>query len=126
MLPPILSPAFEILKEDVLSTRAQWGPCYSHPSSLGTGHTTLKGYKGRQDASAHGLDRMPNIDPAVAALVLTPGEALRPDARGPRPQCRLTDDYIVKSYDTAARIGGLGNSMSHLILALSQTLQAFE
>src|SRR4029434_9454683 len=32
----------------------------------------------------------------------------------------------VKSYDTAARIGGLGNSMSHLILALSQTLQASE
>jgi len=83
MLPPILSPAFEILKEDVLSTRAQWGPCYSHPSSLGTGHTTLKGSKGRQDASAHGLDRMPNIEPAVAALVLTPGETLRPDARCP-------------------------------------------
>src|SRR4029434_10717204 len=82
MLPQILSLAFEILKEDVLSTRASERPLL-HPSSLSTGHTTLKGSKGRQDASAHGLDRMPNIEPAVAALVLTPGETLRPDARCP-------------------------------------------
>ncbi|KAL2077918.1 hypothetical protein ACEWY4_025603 [Coilia grayii] len=66
---------------------------------------------------------MPNIEPSVAALVLSPGKALRPDARCPRPQCRLTDDLIVKSYDTAARMGRIGNSMSHLLLAMSQTLQ---
>ncbi|KAK0143362.1 hypothetical protein N1851_018509 [Merluccius polli] len=75
-------------------------------------------------ASSYGLDRMPDIEPLVAALVLSPGEALRPDARCPRPQCRLTDDHIVRGYNTAARMGRIGNSMSHLILALSQTLQA--
>src|SRR4029434_7008527 len=111
MLPPILSPAFEILKEDVLSTRASEWPLLLSSQ-----------FPGYEPHHTEGL----RSEPAVAALVLTPVEALRPDARGPRPQCRLTDDYIVKSYDTAARIGGLGNSMSHLILALSQTLQASE
>ena len=76
-----------------------------------------------EDASSYGLGNMPNIEPAVAALVLSPDEALRPDARCPRLQCRLTDDSIVRSYNTAARMGRIGNSMSHLILALSQSLQ---
>ncbi|KAK0141923.1 hypothetical protein N1851_020394 [Merluccius polli] len=46
------------------------------------------------------------------------------DARCPRPQCRITDDFLVKCYDTAARMGRIGNSWSHLILALSQSLQS--
>lgn len=41
-----------------------------------------------------------------------------------RSQCHLTDDFIIKSYDRAARIRHIGKSMSHLILTLSQILQA--
>ena len=77
-----------------------------------------------EDAAKLGLDHSPPVDPAIAALVVSPDEALRPDARCPRAQCRLTDDYLTKSYDTAARMARLGNSLSHLVLALSQSLQA--
>lgn len=73
-----------------------------------------------QDASSHGLDRMQTIEPALAALILSPDEALKPDARCPRPQCHLTDDFIGKSYEAAARAARIGNSMSHMILAQSQ------
>ena len=76
-----------------------------------------------EDAAKLGLDRSPLVDPAIAALVVSPDEALRSDARCPRAQCRLTDDYLTKSYDTAARMARLGNSLSHLVLALSQSLQ---
>ncbi|KAJ8277658.1 hypothetical protein GJAV_G00078190 [Gymnothorax javanicus] len=76
-----------------------------------------------QNAASYGLDRLPNIELADAALALTPGEAFRPDARCPLPQCHMTDDQIIRSYDTAAQISCIDNSMSHLILALSNTLQ---
>lgn len=97
--------------------------CWADPRRLSNHPSDCRALANMQDALNYGLDCMPNIEPSVAALVLSPGEALRPDARCPRPQCRLTDDLIVKSYDTAARIGRISNSMSHLILAMSQTLQ---
>ena len=64
------------------------------------------------------------IEPTLVGLILSPDEALRPDARCPWRQRRLTDDLIGKSYDAAARMACIGNSMSHLVLALSQTLQS--
>ena len=77
-----------------------------------------------RDAPSYGLDRMPTIEPALATLILSPDEALRPDARCPRPQCCLTDDFIVKSYDAAARAARIGNSLSHHTLAMSEMLQS--
>ncbi len=49
---------------------------------------------------------------------------MRPHARCPRPQCRITNDLITKCYNTVARMCRVGNSLSHLILALSQSLQS--
>ncbi|XP_075325299.1 uncharacterized protein LOC142383412 [Odontesthes bonariensis] len=53
-----------------------------------------------QDASKFGLDRMPAVEPTIAALIVSPDEALRREARCPRPQCRVTDDLLL-----AARFG---------------------
>ena len=75
-------------------------------------------------ASSYGLDRMPCIEPTLAGLILSPVAVLRPDVHCPWPQCRLTDVLVGKSYDAAARMARIGNSMSHLVLALSQTLQS--
>lgn len=76
-----------------------------------------------QDAAKFGLAHMPAVEPAIAALIVSPDEALRTDARCPRPQCRATDDLLSKAYDAAARMGRIGNSLSHLMLALSASLQ---
>ncbi|XP_041817854.1 uncharacterized protein LOC121624267 [Chelmon rostratus] len=76
-----------------------------------------------QDAAKSGLGRMPAVEPTVASLIVSPDEALRPNARCPSPQCRITDDLLSKAYDAAARMGRIGNSMSHLMLALSACLQ---
>ncbi|KAK0136266.1 hypothetical protein N1851_027838 [Merluccius polli] len=76
-----------------------------------------------QDAAQVGLGRMPPVEPALASLILAPDEALRPDARCPRPQCRVTEDLLSKAYDSAARMGRIGNSLSHLLLGLSTSLQ---
>ena len=65
------------------------------------------------------MDRMPAVKPTIAALIVSPDEALRLDARCPHPQCRVTDDLLSRAYDAAARMGRIGNSMSHLMLALS-------
>ncbi|CAL8378842.1 unnamed protein product [Boreogadus saida] len=62
--------------------------------------------------------------PAVGLTIVAPEEVLRPNARCPRPQCRITDDLLTKCYDTAAHMGHIGNSLSNLILALSQSLQS--
>ena len=77
-----------------------------------------------QDADAYGLGSMPSVEPSIASLICTPDEVLRPVSRCPRPQCRHTDDLLVRSYDTAARVGRIGNSLSHILLALSQSLQS--
>ncbi|KAK0141843.1 Tumor protein p63-regulated gene 1 protein [Merluccius polli] len=41
-----------------------------------------------------------------------------------RPQWRIMDNLITKSYNAAARMGRNENSLSHLVLALSQSMQA--
>lgn len=63
---------------------------------------------------------------SIASLVVSPEEAVQTDAHCPHPQCRITDDLLTKTYNTAARMARIGNSLSHLVLALSQTLQSTE
>ncbi|CAJ1084184.1 LOW QUALITY PROTEIN: uncharacterized protein LOC114481864 [Xyrichtys novacula] len=74
------------------------------------------------DAISVGLDKMPAIEPGIASLIMSPDESLRQDARCPRPQCRQTDDLLVRAYDSGARAGCIGNALSHLMLALSASL----
>ncbi|XP_074544637.1 uncharacterized protein LOC141804210 [Halichoeres trimaculatus] len=75
------------------------------------------------DAAVAGLDCMPAVEPAISSLIVAPDEALRRDARCPRAQCRITDDLITRAYDVGARAARMGNSLSHLMLALSASLQ---
>ncbi|MEQ2183342.1 hypothetical protein GOODEAATRI_031682, partial [Goodea atripinnis] len=70
-----------------------------------------------------GLDRMPAVEPAVASLIVSPGEALHPYVQCPRTQYRFTDNLLRKAYNAGARAGHLGNSMAHLMFALSASLQ---
>ncbi|CAK6978129.1 uncharacterized protein LOC115567755 [Scomber scombrus] len=47
-----------------------------------------------QDAAQFGLGHMPAIEPTIAAVIVSPDEALRLDKMCPRPQCRVTDDLL--------------------------------
>lgn len=76
-----------------------------------------------QDAPKFGLGHMPSVEPAIASLIVAPDEVLRANARCPRPQCRVTDDLLCRAYDSGARLGRLGNSLSHLLLGLSASLE---
>ncbi|XP_074470437.1 uncharacterized protein LOC141754903 [Sebastes fasciatus] len=97
--------------------------CWPDPKSLSHHTTDGRALASMQNADTYGLGKMPAVEPSIAALIVSPNEVLRPDARCPRPQCRITDDFLVKAYETAARMGRLGNTLSHLILSLSQSLQ---
>ena len=70
------------------------------------------------DAESHGLADMPAIDTCIAALVVSPDEALRPHPRCPSVECRRTDELLTKAHNTATRVGRLSNSLAHLMLAL--------
>lgn len=50
---------------------------------------------------------------------------MRSNPKCPSSQCKVTDDYVCGAYNTAARVGHLShlNSLSHLLLALSTSLQ---
>ncbi|XP_051810260.1 uncharacterized protein LOC110963751 isoform X1 [Acanthochromis polyacanthus] len=74
------------------------------------------------DADKYGLGHMPAVEPAIASLIVHPEETLRTNARCPRPQCRIMDDLLCKAYDMGARMGRIGNSLSHLMLGLSASL----
>ncbi|KAK0139592.1 hypothetical protein N1851_023527 [Merluccius polli] len=97
--------------------------CWRDSRALSHSTTDARNLAAMQDAAQVGLGRMPPVEPAIASLILAPDEALRPDARCPRPQCRVTDDLLTKAYDSAARMGRIGNSLSHLLLGLSTSLQ---
>ena len=97
--------------------------CWRDSRALSHATSDGRALAAMQDAPKFGLGRMPAIEPTIAALIVSPDEALRPDARCPRPQCRVTDDLLSRAYDAAARMGRIGNSMSHLLLALSASLQ---
>ncbi|KAL2095682.1 hypothetical protein ACEWY4_007830 [Coilia grayii] len=55
--------------------------CWADPSRQSHLPTDCRALAAMRDASAYGLQRMPGIEPSVAALVPSPNEALRPDAR---------------------------------------------
>ncbi|KAL7371344.1 hypothetical protein ABVT39_025162 [Epinephelus coioides] len=76
-----------------------------------------------EDAESVGLLHMPAVEPPIAALIVAPDEAMKSDPKCPSAQCKVTDDYVCKAYNTAARVGHLGNTLSHLLLALSASLQ---
>ncbi|KAK0151644.1 hypothetical protein N1851_007054 [Merluccius polli] len=97
--------------------------CWRDSRAFSHSTTDARTLAAMQDAAQVGLGRMPPVEPAIASLILAPEEALRPDARCPRPQCRVTDDLLSKAYDSAARMGRIGNSLSHLLLGLSTSLQ---
>ncbi|MEQ2166522.1 hypothetical protein GOODEAATRI_029218 [Goodea atripinnis] len=71
------------------------------------------------EAPKFGLGCMPPVESAIASLIVPPDEALRPNARCSRPQCRVTDDLLCRAYDS----GPIGNSLSHLMLSLSSSLE---
>ncbi|CAJ1074276.1 uncharacterized protein LOC125891834 [Xyrichtys novacula] len=73
-------------------------------------------------AAQFGLERMPAVENPVASLVVSPDEALSQNPRCPLAQCRLTDEYITHAYESAARAARVGNSLSHLILALDKSI----
>ncbi len=79
-----------------------------------------------QDADTFGLGQMPKVDPIIASFVSLQ-KVLRPNVHCPRPQL---SDYGLSSYtgiyNTAACMGRIGNSLSHLMLALSQSLSLLE
>ena len=50
--------------------------CWADPRRFSPLPGDCRALANMQDASAYGLDRMPNNEPAGAAIVLTPGEAL--------------------------------------------------
>ena len=97
--------------------------CWPDSRALSQHTSDSRGLATMANADSYGLDRLAPIEPAIASLVVSPDEALRTDARCPRPQCRITDDLLTRSYNIAARVGRLGNSLSHFVLALSQTIR---
>ena len=97
--------------------------CWGDPTVLSHHTSDGRNLAAMQEAGSYGLDRMAPVDPTIASLIVSPDEALRPDARCPHPQCRLTNDLLVRAYNIAARMAWIGNSFSHLILDLSQVLQ---
>ncbi|CAL8255593.1 unnamed protein product [Boreogadus saida] len=105
------------------SLKRFWGGLPRLCLELWAQHRGARALAAMRDPAQYGLGRMPPVEPAIASLILTPDQALRPDARCPRPQCRVTDDLLSKAYDAAARMGRIGNSLSHLMLALSTSLQ---
>lgn len=75
-------------------------------------------------AATYGLDRMSVVHASIAFVVVSPREAVRPDTRCPHLHSLMTDDPPTKGYVVAARFGRLGNLLSHLFSAISQSLQA--
>ena len=65
---------------------------------------------------------MPAVEPCAASLIVSLDEALRQDVRCPNKEFRRTDDALVKT--TVARLGRVGNTMGHLLLALHSTLDS--
>ena len=97
--------------------------CWKDVKALSRPSSSARALAAMQDPAQYGLGHMPPVEPAISSLILAPDQALRPDARWPRPQCRVTDDLLSKAYDAAARMGRIGNSLSHLMLAISTPLQ---
>lgn len=97
--------------------------CWADTSAFTRPGSDERALAAMEGAEAVGLLHMPAVEPAIAALIVSPDEAMKPDPRCPSAQCKVTDDYVCRAYATAARIGRLGNTLSHFLLALSTSLQ---
>ena len=97
--------------------------CWADTSAFTRPGSDERALAAMEGAEAVGLLHMPAVEPAIAALIVSPDEAMKPDPRCPSAQCKVTDDYVCRAYTTAARIGRLGNTLSHFLLALSTSLQ---
>lgn len=98
--------------------------CWRDPGAFSRLSTDGRVLAAMHESVRAGLDRMPAVEPAVASLIVSPDEALRRDVRCPRTQCRITDDLLCKAYNAGARAGRIGNSLAHLMFALSDSLQS--
>lgn len=97
--------------------------CWRDPSALSRLSADGRALAAMHNAAEAGLEHMPAVEPAIASLIVSPEEALRPTVQCPRPQCRVTDDLLTRTYNAGARAGRLGNSLAHLMFALSASLQ---
>lgn len=97
--------------------------CWKEPSAFSRLSNDGRVLAAMRNAAGVGLDGMPAVEPAIASLIVSPEEALRQNVRCPRPQCRVTDDLLTRAYNAGARAGRLGNSLAHLLFALSASLQ---
>lgn len=75
------------------------------------------------DPETVGLLHMPVVDTQIAALVLPPDEAVKPDPKCPSAQCKITDDYICRAYASAARAARFGNTLSHFLTLITTSVQ---
>ncbi|XP_074481579.1 uncharacterized protein LOC141761839 [Sebastes fasciatus] len=62
--------------------------CWPDPKSLSHHTTDGRALASMQNADTYGLGKMPAVEPSIAALIVSPNEVLRPDARCPSP-CKL-------------------------------------
>lgn len=97
--------------------------CWRDTSALTRPGSDDRALAAMEDAESVGLLHMPAVEPPIAALIVALDEAMKSDPKCPSAQCKVTDHYICKAYNTAARVGRLGNTLSHLLLALSASLQ---
>ena len=81
--------------------------CWRDSRALSHALSDCRTLAAMQDAPKFGLDRMPAVEPTIAALNSSPDLALKPDVRC--PQCRVTDDLLSKAKVAAARMGRRGN-----------------
>lgn len=75
------------------------------------------------EADAIGVGRAPEIEQPVAALVVSPDEALRGNVRCPSAQCGRTDSLLKKAYESVAYITRAENTICQLLLAATSTLE---
>lgn len=60
------------------------------------------------DTVSMGLLRMPTVKRGIVALIVAPEEAIKCNSRCAFAQCKVTDDYVCKAYNTPAHVDRLG------------------
>ncbi|RXN23733.1 extracellular calcium-sensing receptor-like protein [Labeo rohita] len=76
------------------------------------------------EADSIGVGRAPEIEQPVAALVVSPDEALRGNVCCPSAQCGRTDTLLKKAYESVAYITRAENTICQLLLACNTTLES--
>lgn len=76
------------------------------------------------EADSIGVGHAPEIEQPVAALVVSPDEALRGNVRCPSAQCGRTDTLLKKAYESVAYITRAENTICQLLLACNTTLES--